>query len=229
MRGLFRWAVESEILDIDPTDGIRSRAPKTEGFHSWTEEEIARFEARWPVGTRERLALAILLYTGLRRGDAARLVRQHVRNGVIFMRTEKTGAEVIIPLLPQLATVIAATRTGDLAFIATAAGAPMAKCGFGNWDACKKAGVPGTAHGRRKAGATRAANNGATEAELEAIYGWSGGKMASLYTRKANRARLAARAMVKLSLDDSETESFRVASWAASRDSQILTRRDERT
>ena len=54
-----------------------------------------------------------LLYTGLRRGDAARLGRQHVRDGVITFRTEKTGQRVVIPILPELAEIIAATNTGD--------------------------------------------------------------------------------------------------------------------
>ena len=77
----------------------------------------------------------------------------------------------------------------------------MTKESFGNWfrDACKAAGVPGSAHGLRKAGATRAANNGATVAQLEAIFGWSGGGMASLYTRQADRTRLAKEAMEELS------------------------------
>ena len=77
--------------------------------------------------SRERLALAILLYTGLRRGDAVQLGRQHIRDGIISMRTEKTGTPVTIPLLPELAEVIAASKTGDLAFIATITGTPMKK------------------------------------------------------------------------------------------------------
>jgi integrase len=209
MRGLFRWALEAELIEVDPTDGVQGRAPKTEGFHTWSEEEIDRFEAHWPIGTRERLALAILLYTGLRRGDAAQLGRQHVRNGVITMRTEKTGVQIVVPVLPELEEIIAATKTGDLAFIAKANGEPMVKEGFGNWfrDACKAADVPGAAHGLRKAGATRAANNGATVAQLEAIYGWSGGKMAALYTRSADRERLARQAMGKLSRGETENNS----------------------
>jgi integrase len=206
MRGLFRWAKESDLVKVDPTDGVRSRLPRTEGFHTWTEEEIAKFETRWRVGSRERLALSVLLYTGLRRVDACQLGRQHIKDGVIWVRTEKTGQQVVIPLLPELATVIAATKTGDLAFIATERGAPMTKESFGNWfrSACRAAGVPGSAHGLRKAGATRAANNGATVAQLEAIYGWSGGGMASLYTRAADRVRLAREAMGKLVNHDME-------------------------
>jgi integrase len=71
---------------------------------------------------------------------------------------------------------------------------------FSNWfkDACKAAGVPGSAHGLRKAAATRAANNGATVAQLEAIFGWSNDRMASLYTKTADRTRLAREAIDKL-------------------------------
>jgi integrase len=206
MRGLFQWALEAEHINVDPTDGVRGFPSKTDGFHTWTEEEIVRFETRWPIGTRERLALAVLLYTGLRRGDAAAIGHQHIRDGIITLRTEKTGVQIVIPVLPELSKIIAASRTGDLALIATDSGRPMTKESFGNWfkGACKAAGVPGSAHGLRKAGATRAANNGATVAQLEAIYGWSGGKMASLYTRYADRVRLAREAMHKLSIDETK-------------------------
>jgi integrase len=116
------------------------------------------------------------------------------------LRAAKTGTQIIIPVLPELAAIINSSRTGDLAFIAGERGRPMTKESFGNWfrGACQAAGVPGSAHGLRKAGATRAAENGATVAQLEAIYGWTGGKMASLYTRQADRAKLAREVMGKL-------------------------------
>ena len=192
MRGLFRWAFDAQHVAIDPTAGAaRCKVPRTDGYRVWSEEEIERFEAYWPIGTRERLALAILLYTGLRRGDAVRLGRQHVADGLIKIRTEKCDVQIIIPILPELAEIIAAARTGDLAFIATVHGTPMTKDSFGQWftRACRAAGVPGSAHGLRKAGATRAVENGATLAELNAIYGWTGEKMASLYTRSMDRAK----------------------------------------
>jgi integrase len=70
MRGLFRWAVDVEIAKVDPTRDVKLLNVRTDGFHVWTDDEVARFEARWPVGTRESLAFDLLLYTGLRRGDA---------------------------------------------------------------------------------------------------------------------------------------------------------------
>jgi integrase len=201
MRGLFLWAIEQGHCTMDPTEGVKSPRPKTDGHHTWTPAECDRFEAKYPVGTHERLAYDVLLYTGLRRGDAAKLGRQHVRNGVITIRTEKTGEMVTVPVLPPLARSIEATPTGEMTFIISAYnGKAFTKESFGNWfrGVCDEAGVQGSAHGLRKAGATRAAENGATESELEAIFGWRGGKMAALYTRQANRTKLSTQAASKL-------------------------------
>ena len=156
-------------------------------------------ETRWPIGTRQRVWLDVLLYTGLRRGDAVRLGRQHVRTGVATMKTEKSGftVEVALPILSVLQQTLDIGPCGDLTFICGANGRPLTKESFGNEfkAACRAAGVPGSAHGVRKIAATRAANNGATEAELMAIFGWTDPKMAAHYTRTANRKRLAAQAM----------------------------------
>jgi integrase len=149
--------------------------------------------------------LDVLLYTGLRRGDAVRFGRQHVRDGIGELKTEKSGftVTVTLPILPVLAETLKAGPCGDLSYIAGERGQPLTKESFGNLfkDACKAAGVPGSAHGVRKIAATRAANHGATVAQLEAIFGWTGGGMASLYTRAADRKRLARDAMHKLSND----------------------------
>jgi integrase len=201
MRGLFRWALDAGHVKIDPTTGIKNPArPKGGGFPVWTEDDVARYEARWPIGTKERVWFDVLLYTGLRRGDAVQLGRQHVRDGVATIRTEKTVVTVTIPILPVLSGTLAAGPCGELAFICGEGGRPLTKESFGNAfrGACRAAGVAKSAHGVRKIGATRAAENGATVAELEAIFGWSGGGMASLYTRAADRARLAKSTMAKL-------------------------------
>jgi integrase len=104
---------------------------------------------------------------------------------------------VTLPILPVLAETLAAGPCGDLTFIAGERGQPLTKESFGNLfrAACREARVPGSAHGVRKIAATRAANSGATVAQLEAIFGWSGGQMASHYTRSADRKRLALEGM----------------------------------
>jgi integrase len=201
MRGFFRWALENGYVKSDPMADVKITKPRTNGFPAWTDAEIDKFERRWPVGTRERVMFDIFLYTGLRRGDAAILGKQHVRKGIITIDTEKTGTRVTIPMLPELARTLKAGPVGDLAYIVTTGGQPMSKEVIGNLFrvACRKAGVEKSAHGLRKSAATRAANRGATVAQLEAIFGWEGGRMASHYTRSADREALAKAAMSKLS------------------------------
>src|SRR4029077_5965085 len=128
-------------------------------------------------------------YTPACRGDAVKLGRQHIRDGIGTIKTEKTDTEVTLPILPVLEATLRAGPCGDLAFIANKYGQPFTKESFGNAfkDACCAAGVSGSAHGLRKIAATRAADAGATVAELEAIFGWTGGRMASLYTRATDR------------------------------------------
>lgn len=200
VRALFKWAVGTEILRSDPTQGVDRAATTGDGFHVWSEEEIEKYEAHWPIGTRERLWLAVFLYTGLRRGDAACLRHDQIKNGVILMRAEKNKAQLAIPILPELQAVIDASPKGETTLISTHGGKQLTKESLGNLfrEACMAAGVPGRAHGLRKAGATRAANNGATERELEAIFGWHGGRMAAHYTRAADRGRLAKQAIGKV-------------------------------
>jgi integrase len=203
MRGLFKWATNAGHVRADPTLGVEyPPRRKGDGFLPWTEDHVAAYERRWPIGTRQRVWLDVLLYTGLRRGDAVRFGRQHVRDGVGTIKTEKSGftLAVTLPILPVLAETLMAGPCGDLTYIAGERGHPLTKESFGNEfrEACHLAGVPGSAHGVRKIAATRAANRGATVAQLEAIFGWSGGTMASLYTRSADRQRLAIEAMYKL-------------------------------
>ena len=148
-----------------------------------------------------------------------RLGRQHVRSGVATTKTEKNGTQVTLPILPVLSKTLEAGPCGDLTFIAGENGHPLTKELFGNLfrKACRAAGLHGrSAHGLRKAAATRAANEGATVAELEAIFGWHGGTMAALYTRAADRRRLAQGAMLrhacsyKLANDGIDTRALQV-------------------
>lgn len=114
-----------------------------------------------------------------------------------------------LPMLPELLRVIAASPCGDLTFLVTAFNRPFTANGFGNWfrDRCDEAGLPNcSAHGLRKAGATVAAENGATEHQLMVIFGWRTLKEASRYTREASRKKLAASGMKFLAKEHKEPE-----------------------
>lgn len=173
--------------------------PKNKGgFHTWNVDEVERFEAEHPIGTKTRLALALLAYTGARRSDVVQLGKQHVREGRLRFTAHKNrnrAPRVIdIPVLPELEAVIDASPTGDMTFLLTEFGKPYTAAGFGNWFArqCRAVGLNHcSAHGLRKAGATIAAENGATTSQLMAIFGWATAKEAEPYTKAAKRRRLA--------------------------------------
>lgn len=203
LRGLYRWALECQLVDDDPTLGVKNPAKRAgQGFPAWTPEDAARYEARWPLGTKERVWYAVLRYTGVRRGDACTIGWQHVRDGMVTIWTEKGQGrvEVNIPIRRELAEALSAGPTSDLAWICGERGQPLAKESFGNEfrEACNAANVRKSAHGLRKLAATEAAEAGLSVAELEALFGWTGGTMASHYTRTANRKHLAQQAMGKI-------------------------------
>ena len=127
MRGLFQWAVKAKHVHNDPTAGLKTIRPRTDGHPPWPQEWCDRFEAKWPLGTRERVAYDVMRYTGLRLGDATRLGLPHVKNGVAVIRTEKNGEIVTIPILPPLKASLDAGPIGELTYIASARGKPLTK------------------------------------------------------------------------------------------------------
>jgi integrase len=197
----------------NPCNGIK-RLKSGDGFHTLTLEEIEQFEAKHKPGTMARLALAIFMFTGLRLSDASILGKQHLREGWIRIRPGKTsgssGVEVHMPLLPDLATELDSVAAGRMTFVVTEYGKPFSEKGLGNkmrqW--CNEAELPHcSAHGLRKAGASIAAENGATSDQLKAIFGWTTSQQADLYTRAARRKVLAKDGAKLLIPDRSENKS----------------------
>jgi integrase len=202
-----KFAVELGLCKVDPTQGIERIKAKAGRIHTWTEVEIAQFEAHHPVGSRPRLAMALLLYSGQRRSDVVRMGPQHIRNGLLFVRQQKTGMEksdevLEIPVHPQLARIIAASESGNLAFLVTNSGAPFSVAGFGNLfrDWCDKAGLPAacSAHGLRKAACRRLAEAGCSAPQIAAINGHKTLAEVQRYVEAANKAKLAQAAMLHL-------------------------------
>ncbi len=202
LRAVFKWAIKEANAASNPARDLEMLVTHGEGFHSWTVEEVEQYEQRHPVGTKARLALTLLLYTGARRSDAVQLGRQHARDGWLKFRQHKNRnrhpVTIEIPIMPELQRAIDASPVGHMTFLVTEHGKPFSIPGFGNkmrqW--CDEAGLPQcSAHGLRKAGATLAAENGATPHQLMAIFGWASSKQAEHYTRAARRRKLAGDAM----------------------------------
>ncbi len=200
LRVLLAFAVDQEMVKENVATGIKKYKSQSDGIHTWTEDEIATFEVFHPVGSKPRLAQALLLFTGQRRSDAVKMGWQHVSGGTISVRQEKTGASLVIPIHPDLQAVINAVPKGNLTFLLTEYGAPFSSAGFGNWfrAQCNAAGLPQcSAHGLRKAAATRLANAGCSTDEVKAITGHRSLSEVARYTRAADQARLARQAMSK--------------------------------
>lgn len=189
LKGLFTWAVGRGHIDSNPAHGLSVELPTTDGFHTWTAEEMAAFESAWPMGTRQRLAYDVMLWTGLRRSDAIRVGHDHVKDGVISIETLKTKTLVTMRIAPPLAKSLEAAECNRGTFIFQKNGDPYTVESFADWfkQACIKAGVPGNPHGLRKALAVKLAEAGGTTLQIGAVLG---NTMASLYARKADKVKL---------------------------------------
>jgi integrase len=199
LRAIMKHAVDIEMRPDNPAIGVEKLKVTSKGFHTWTEEEIDLYEAHWPIGTRERLAIALLSYTGQRRGDVVKMGPRSLRDGVLEFTQQKTGQEVAIPLHPDLKAIIDATVIGTSAFLVTGFGKPFTAAGFGNWfrEKCDLAKVPAhcSAHGLRKAAARRLAEAGHTAHQIMAITGHTSLSEVQRYTRAADRRKMAKEAI----------------------------------
>jgi len=203
LRSLCEFWVKRRYLRTNPTADIKLASIDSDGFHCWTEEEIAQFERYHPVGTKPRLALALLLYTAQRRSDVVRMGRQHIRNGALTVKQQKTGTELPpIPVHPHLQAVLDATPSEHLTFLVTATGKPYGgnafSAQFRNW--CDAAGLPKRCkpHGLRKAACRRLAEAGCSEKQIAAISGHASLDEVARYTKAADKARLARDAMARM-------------------------------
>lgn len=198
LRVICRFAVDRGMLKANPAASVKRLKFKSDGFHTWTDDEVLRFEQRHPVGTKARLALDLLLYMAPRRADVVKLGRQHEREGAFVMRQQKTGSTLVIPVFPALRISIDAMPKDGLTYLTTAYGRPFTPAGFGNWfrDRCNEAGLAHcSAHGLRKAAARRMAEAGKSAHEIMSVTGHRSLGEAERYTRAVDQERLARRAV----------------------------------
>jgi integrase len=201
LRIILRIALERGWIDVHPMAEMRRPRKALRGFRAWEATEIAAFESRWPTGSRERLAFALLLYTGQRRSDMVTMGRQHVTADRISVVQQKTGTRLAIKLHAKLQSELAMVPKTQLTFLQTQYGEPFRAAGFTNWflTVTKAAGLSEcTAHGLRKTAAAHLAEAGCTGKEIMAITGHANLSEVTLYTAGADQVRLADEAMRKL-------------------------------
>jgi integrase len=213
IRMLMKLAIARKMRRDDPTAGVAKIEYDDSGHHTWSEDEIARYEERFPVGTMERIALALLLYTGCRRGDVVGLGPSNLRRGadgrLWLTYTQKKNARrnpvtLTIPVHAELRKIIEATTVAGLkTFLINTKGTSFAATGtsFGNWmrKRCRAAGLSECSpHGLRKAVCRRLAEAGMTPHEIMAISGHRSIKEIERYCAAARQKLLAEQAMAGL-------------------------------
>jgi len=172
LSALFAWALKNDLVATNPAEKVEKLKSGSDGFYTWTDDDEDAFEAHWPVGSKPRLAMAIMLYLGVRRSDAVRIGKKHESRDGLFVtfsqfKGRENGAKVLtLPILPPLRAVLDASALGAETWLETAYGKPHSAAGFGNifreW--CREAGLPQCSpHGLRKIGAVRAVEAGASE------------------------------------------------------------------
>jgi len=199
---LMHFAIDNGWRKDDPSVRLKNFALGE--FHTWTDEEIERFEQRWPVGTRERTAFALLLFTGQRASDVKEMGWRDVVENSIHVVQGKTGEKLWIPMHPELQQALKAWGRRDSLMLVTVFGEPFSDKGFSNFMAERigHAGLPErcVTHGLRKAAARRLAEAGCSSKEIAAITGHTTLKEIERYTRAAEQRKLAVAAMARLTL-----------------------------
>lgn len=204
----FEFCRKAGLCEANPAaDAQHVKVPaaqRSSGFHSWTEEEIQQYRDHHKLGTRQRLAMELLLWTDQRRCDVVKMGKAQIQNGRIPVVQEKTGKELWLPLAPQLLEAIIAMAPADTSpfcFLITKKGGPFTKESFGNWfkKACRAAGLPHcTAHGLRKATLRRMAELEMANMPMKALSGQTNDKTLATYTAAANQKKLADYAITAL-------------------------------
>jgi len=198
LKVLMTFAIDMGYRRDDPTHRLKGFKISGEGYHTWTEGEIARFLVRHPAGSKARLALLLMLHTGQRRADAVQLGWHHVAGIKISVRQQKTDERLTIRMHPALRAVLRRLPKTSKTFIATEYGKPFTAAGFGGWfrDRCDEAGLRNcSAHGLRKAAARRLAEAGCSNQQIKSITGHKTDREVARYTAAADQVRLADQAM----------------------------------
>ena len=199
---LFNFAVQKLDMTLtNPARHAERMKVNKHGYHTWTEAELDLFLSVHGPGSKARLVALLAVNTGMARQDLTRIGWQNVRAGRISYRRGKTDVGADLPIMVELADELQRIPTDRLLFITHGArNLPYKPETLGNWfkDQCRTAGVPGSIHGLRKAGATRLANAGATPDEIRAFLAHETNAQGATYTKEADRARLGDSGLAKV-------------------------------
>ena len=201
LRVLLGFAVEQGMIESNPAIGVKRYKSQGDGFHTWSEDEVAQFESYHPAGSKARLMLTLSLYTAQRVSDVVRMGWQHVKGEWIAVRQEKTNTPLLLKMHPELLQVLRGVPKTNLTFLLTPNGKPYSAQTLSQWfgKRCREAGLPNcSAHGLRKLAATRLANAGASMEHIKSATGHRTHKEVERYTKAASQTLLNDQALALL-------------------------------
>ena len=194
IRILGEQAIELDWISVNPAADVKKRKYKKRHVHDWTDQEIGFFLNAYGAGTMERLAFLLIYDTAQRGSDAFRFGPQHLKDGVLVFRQEKTGTPLRIPLQSETAAEIERHKSGQLAFVLSSNGRPYKRKPFQQWFSrrCNEIGLTHcSAHGLRGARLRRYAEAGASFEQMKSIGGHKTTSQLQTYIRNASQARIA--------------------------------------
>jgi integrase len=198
LSAVFKYAVKLRVRADNPFSSDVIESYKLGTYHTWTDAELAAYRNRWPLGTRERIAYAVLLYSGQRVSDAVKLKR----SDILTITQQKTGTELSIPSHPALARAVKAGPSNGIYIVGDANGRPMTAGSLSRLvrRAARKAGLPPRCkpHGLRKANQRLLAEHEATTKQMQAVSGHKTLRETERYSSQASQAALAAQAIALL-------------------------------
>lgn len=210
-------AIDEEWIEHDPTWQLKFN-PKRDGWPAWTAEMMDAFERHYPVGTPPRTTYALGLWLGNRASDVARLRWDMLKTKTFVVDGEAVkiegfefvqhkgrnsySREMFVPMTPMLASALAPLDRSTDRVLISRLGRTFSDNGLTqamvDWAA--RAGIPAgyTMHGLRKALGVKLAEADATTREIMEVLGHSSIEHAALYTKDADRMRLAVKGMRKM-------------------------------
>lgn len=215
IRKMIAVALDEEWIEVDPSYKMNWR-PEYVGWKAWTDDAMAKFETRWPVGTTPRLVYSLALWLGNRRGDVAGLRWDQRCTKIVhidgeakeidgfMIRQGKTGKQLFLPITPILAEVLEATEHKGDTVLVTAYGEPFSPKSLtgrmADWTNLAEIGKGFTLHGLRKTLGKMLAEGGASTRQIMDTLGHDDIAHAELYTREAEQVRLATDGMSRVAL-----------------------------
>ncbi|ETX26486.1 tyrosine-type recombinase/integrase [Roseivivax isoporae] len=207
LSAMYTWSVDRGKMDHNPVAGIARVHSYKGGAAPWSPEDVRKFMRHHPEGSVARMWLILAMLTGARRGDLAILGRQHEvkRDGIMWLEWQpgkKGSAAMALPMAPQLYEASRAMKVQGPTYLLTQYGKPMASPDalgrkVEKWTAA--AGLTRrSSHGLRKALGTILGELGCSELQIMAILAHTNPTTSSIYTKGAERRRMAASAMETL-------------------------------